>query len=107
MKIFAVRAIIFLVLFIGSFALQFYLSKREPKWPGRIIPILSFLFSLFVPLSYAVPQDGLSFGIIMQLLLATLLANIPTIIYAVIYLSCREKFRRRRQMDKMSIQDLD
>lgn len=105
--VFPIHTIIVLVLIIGSFVLQFFLSKREGKWPGRILPIISFLFSLTVPLNYSVPHDGVTAGIIAQLLIITLLVNIPTAIYLTIYFACREKFKRRRQMDKMNIQDLD
>lgn len=105
--VFPIHTIIVLVLIIGTFVLQFFLSKREGKWPGRILPIICFLLSLLVPLNFAAPQEGVTAGTIMQLLLITLLANIPTIIHLTIYFACREKFKRRRQMDKMNIQDLD
>lgn len=107
MALIPIHTIIMLVLIIGTFVLQFYLSKRESKWPGRIIPIICFLFSLIVPLNFTAPEEGVTFGTIVQIVLVTCLANIPTAIHLVIYSAVREKFKRRRQMDKMNIQDLD
>ncbi|MBQ1937688.1 MAG: hypothetical protein II364_01840 [Bacteroidales bacterium] len=46
-------------------------------------------------------------GFFVALILGWLLANIPTIVFTVIYLSCREKLRRSKQLNKMFIQDLD
>lgn len=93
--------LIFLVLIV---LLQVWLSKRESKWPGLALPIISFLISLTYPLNMAIPSAG---GFLASLLLGWLIANIPTIIFTVIYLSCREKHRRSKQLDKMFIQDLD
>ena len=36
---------------IGFVVLQVFLSKRESKWPGLILPLLSFLCSLVMALS--------------------------------------------------------
>ena len=84
--------------------LQVWLSKRESKWPGLTLPIISFLISFIYPLNMAIPSVG---GYLFALILGWLIANIPTIIFTVIYLSCREKLRRSKQLDKMFIQDLD
>ena len=103
---FPIHTIIILVLILGSFVLQFFLSKCEGKWPGRILPIISFLLSFIYPLNF-VALEGISPELIIQLLLIMVLANIPTYIYLAIYFVCREKIRRRQQMDRMNIQDLN
>lgn len=95
-----------LALFVGSVFLQIFLSQKENKWMGRILPILSFLLSLVVPLSLAAPLDGANGWFVVQILLTLLLENIPTIVYLVVYFACREKVRRKKQLDKMNIQDL-
>lgn len=38
--------------------------------------------------------------------LVWLLANIPTAVLLVIYFACREKKRRKKQIERMNIQDL-
>ena len=93
-----------LIFFVLIVLLQVWLSKREGKWPGRILPITSFLISFIYPLNMAIPSVG---GYFAALALGWLIANIPTIIFTVIYLSCRETLRRSKQLDKMFIQDLD
>ena len=49
--------LIFLVLIV---LLQVWLSKREGKWPGRILPITSFLISFIYPLNMAIPSVGIA-----------------------------------------------
>ena len=99
----AIVLIFTLALLVGVILLQIYLSKRESKWPGLVLPIISFLISFVYPLNMAIPSVG---GFIVALILGWLLANIPTIILLAIYFSCRGKQRRNKQLDKMNIQDL-
>ena len=93
-----------LALLVGVILLQIYLSKRESKWPGLVLPIISFLISFIFPLNMAIPFVG---GFIVVLILGWLIANIPTIILLAIYFACRGKQRRNKQLDKMNIQDLN
>ena len=95
------------VLFIaGMIVLQVFLSKRESKWPGLVLPSISLIFSFLYPLNMTVPLEGVSAGFVLQLLAVWLLANIPTIVFLGIYFGCREKQRRSKQLEKMNIQDL-
>ncbi len=87
--------------------LQIYLSKRERKWPGLVLPIMAFLFGLLYPLNMVAPSDGVTVGFVFQMLFVWLLGNIPTIILLAIYFGCRGKQKRNKQIDKMNIQDLD
>ena len=41
------------------------------------------------------------------MLTVALLYNIPTLILLAIYFACREKFRRKKEMDRMNAQDLE
>ncbi len=91
------KTLLFLALII---LLHIFLSTRQSKWPGLVLPIISFLFSLIYPLNMAAPAS------IIQILLVWLIANIPTFILLVIYYACRGKYRREKQMEKMNIQDL-
>ena len=99
--------IIFLAVVIGVIWLQIFLSKKDNKWLGLILPIVAFLVGLLYPLNMVAPSDGVTVGFIMQMLLVWLLGNIPTIVFLLIYISCRQKKNRNKQLDKMNIQDLD
>ena len=88
---------------IGLVVLQVFLSKRERKWPGLILPLLSFLYSLVMALSAVAYNGGIPWG---PILASLILGNIPTVILLAIYFACREKFRKRSELDKMNISDL-
>lgn len=95
-----------LVLLVGGIFLQIFLSKKNSKWFGLILPAITFLYSLLMVLGLAV-YDGMSGGEIFILIASTfLLNNIPTIVLLGIYFGCREKMKLRAELDKMSIQDL-
>ena len=88
---------------IGLVVLQVFLSKRESKWPGLILPLLSFLYSLVMALSAVAYNGGIPWG---PILASLILGNIPTVILLAIYAACREKFHKRSELDKMHINDL-
>ena len=90
--------------------LQYVLSKLESPWPGRVLPILSGLFTLVmtgvVLLNMAYVGGG-GIRMLLTAVLALLLLSIPTVLYIVIYRNTRRKYRTQKDMDKMSIQDLE
>ena len=88
---------------IGLVVLQVFLSKRESKWPGLILPLLSFLYSLLMACSAVAYNGGIPWG---PILASLVLGNIPTVILLAVYFACREKFRKRSELDKMNIKDL-
>lgn len=90
----------------GIVCLQIFLSKRESRWPGLVLPVLAFLFGLLYPLNMIAPDEGITVSFIIQMLIAWFIGNIPTIILLAIYYGCRGKQRRNKQLDKMNIQDL-
>lgn len=103
MRDFVVIAFIMVILL-----LQVYLSRAVSRWPGLVLPIITGLFSLIYPLSYAVSPTGqVTASFIGQLLLIILIANIPTAILLAIYFTGRKNPRIKKQMNKMNIQDLD
>ncbi len=102
----AIGIIFALALIVGAILLQIYLSKKEGKWPGLVLPILAFLYGLLYPLNMVAPTEGMSVGFFVQVLLVWLVGNIPTIVFLAIYFSCRGKQRRNKQLEKMNIQDL-
>lgn len=95
-----------LVLLVGGIFLQIFLSKKNSKWFGLILPAITFLYSLLMVLGLAV-YDGMDGREIFILIASTfLLSNIPTIVLLGIYFGCREKMKLRAELEKMSIQDL-
>lgn len=95
---------VLLAILVGLGFLQAYLSKGESKIPGLIILGIFFLLSFIWPLSMIEPNGDADY---LGMLFTLLLANIPTYIYIAIYFVCREKYRKKSQMDRMNIQDLD
>lgn len=94
------RNILFLLIFVvGGTLLQIFLSKRKNKWFGLILPFICLLFSLI-----AILGIGTS---IFQMVAASLLYNIPTVILLIIYFASRENIRKNSQLEKMNIQDLN
>ena len=99
-----VSLIILLVFLVGIVLLQIFLSRRESRWPGLILPLMTFLCSLLGPLNVA---DTGSVSRNVLLVAVTLLAgNIPTLVLLAIYWAAREKYRVRDQMEKMGKQDI-
>ena len=101
------RTLLFLLIIVGIILLQVFLSKRESKWPGLVLPIIAFLFGLLYPLNMVAPSEGATAGFILQMIFVWVLGNIPTIVFLAIYFGCRGKQRRNKQLDKMNIQDLN
>ena len=96
--------LIFLLVFVaGGVLLQIFLSRREGKWPGLILPILSFLYSLVMAFSAVAYNGGIPWG---PILASLILGNIPTVILLAIYAAYREKRRKCVELDKMQINDL-
>ncbi|MEL7570278.1 MAG: hypothetical protein AAGU14_06905 [Eubacteriaceae bacterium] len=94
---------------VGLTFLQIYLSKKESKIPGLILPSIFFILSVF----YSVPnfQNALNFsfspGAFFASLMILLIYNVPTIIYVLIYLHLRNKINKASEINKMNVQDLD
>ncbi len=86
-----VRLIIVIIFLATIVWLQFFLSKRESKWPGLVLPIITFLFSLIFPLNLmALPGSEIA-SLVFQILVIWLLGNVPTIFLMAIYFICRRK----------------
>ena len=92
-----------LVFVVGGILLQIFLSKRERKWPGLVLPLLSLLYSLLMACSAVAYSEKIIWG---PILTSLILGNIPTVILLAIYAACREKRRKRGGLDKMQIKDL-
>ncbi len=88
----------------GGILLQILLSRRESKWPGLVLPLLTFLTSLLNVL--AITDTGSVSQNVLLVLATLLIGNIPTLVLLAIYWAVREKRRVKAQMDKMNIDDL-
>ena len=95
--------ILMLVLLVGVPVLQVFLSRRENQWLGLLLPMLTFLYSLVMVCSVTAYEGGIPWG---PILASLILGNIPTAVLLVISFACREKFRRRSEVDKTRIEDL-
>ena len=99
--------LLLLVLLAGGVLLQIFLSRRRSRWPGLVLPGLTFLYSILMVLSVAaygmVGESGFPWG---PVLYSLILGNLPTLVLLAIYWAARERYRTRDQMDKMKIDDL-
>lgn len=94
-------------LLVVAVLLQIFLSKRKSWWPGLILPGISFAYALLMLLGVAVYTGMTTVQVLILVGSVFLLGNIPTVILLGIYFACRETRRRRDQLQKMSIQDLE
>ena len=95
---------ILLVLLLGTILLQIFLSKRESKWPGLVLPVITFLCSVLMVLNVTVMESVRA--AIAAAISALIAGNIPTLILLAIYFSCRGKARQKSEVEKMHISDL-
>ena len=96
-----------LILGVGGIFLQIFLAKKESKWLGLILPIISFLFSLAQVLTGVTRVEMQTAKIISSIISTLLITNIPTIVYLGIYFHIKEKMKTIAQLERMNIQDLD
>ncbi len=101
-----IRTVFIGVCLLAIIGLQVFLSRRESRWPGLILPACSFVVGTLFPFLMYIPEETAAGNAIFSLLSAWFLGNIPTIILLLIYFACRGKQRRNKQVDKMNIQDL-
>ena len=100
-----VTLLFLLAALVGGIFLQIFLSRRESRWPGLVLPLLTFLLSLLNVLNIA--DTGSVSENVLLVLVTVLIGNIPTLVLLAIYFACRGKFRRKREMDRMNAQDLE
>ena len=91
----------------GAILLQIFLSRRASRWPGLLLPGVTFFYSLVMLLSVAAynGNNGME-GVVAALLSVLVLGNIPTVMLLIIYALCRRGERTQRELNKMNAQDL-
>lgn len=102
-----IAVLIILLIGAGIVALQIFLSRRESRFWGWILPFLFFLYSLLVIFSLRQPDSSTMFSMVAMVVLSFIMANIPTLVFLLIYFACREKLHQKNQLEKMNIQDLN
>ena len=107
MRISTIVLLVVPAILAGGILLQVFLSKKESKWLGLILPFITFAYSLLT-LSQLAKTDGMTWWNVLGLIASTFfLSNIPTVILLAIYFGCREKRKREKALEKMHIQDLE
>ncbi|MCB6364704.1 hypothetical protein LI291_00650 [Intestinibacillus massiliensis] len=102
----AVVLIFWLAVLVGGVVLQIFLSRRESRWPGLVLPALTFLYSLLGLLGIlGYGMHTVQFAL--QAFVTMLMMNIPTLVLLAIYFACRSHKKKAAELDKMNIQDLD
>lgn len=101
---FITTTILLVAFLVGTILLQIFLSKRESKWPGLILPAITFLFSILMVLNVSAMEN--TRAVVMAILSVLIGGNIPTLILLAIYAACRSGQKKRAEMDKMKIEDL-
>ena len=97
--------LIFLLIFaVGGVLLQIYLSKRESRWPGLVLPGICMLYPILLVLNVA--AMGNIGSVVATVITSFVLGAVPTIILLVIYFACRSGRGRKSELDKMNISDL-
>ncbi len=97
-------AVIVLAAAAGIIWLQIFLSKRNSRWLGLILPVLSFILSWLPVLN--IMDTGNAWQNTLLVAVTLLLYNIPTVVFLVIYAVIRERRKHKAQLEKMSIHDL-
>jgi len=107
-------AIIFIIasipLFAGAIFLQIYLSKKENRWLGLILPIIyvvppAGLILLFVLRSLSARAGIVGSALILPFCLI-IVFTVPAIVLFIIYKTIRAPRKNKKEIDKMNIQDL-
>ena len=92
----ASKIIIFCLIIVGTVFLEIFLSKKENKWLGLILPIITFSFSVLIAffMLFSFIAGAPFWVVFMGVFLSFLFWNIPTIILYITYKACREKSKK-------------
>ena len=107
MRVTSLVMLVVLAIFAGGIFLQIFLSNKESKWFGLILPFITFAYSLLT-LSQIAKNDSMTWWNIVGSIASTLfISNIPTVILLAIYYGCRERTKRKKALEKMNILDVE
>lgn len=106
MKRVSISIIVLLILLVGSILLQIFLSKRDSRWPGLVLPGITLIYSLIVVFAMTAYVGEPIGAVILRVIGIFLLTNIPTLILLAIYFGLRHDKRKNKEINKMNIKDL-
>lgn len=102
----SVNIVVLALIGVGAIFLQIFLARRESAWPGLILPLLCLLYTVLLILG--ISGEGMSGWDIFAAAAGTfLIGNIPTAVYLLIYFLCRRERGRKKELEKMWVQDLE
>ena len=101
MKLAAVNSVITILILFVPLILQILICKYIKGRAGLILPGLSFIISIIYMLN--IVDDGNWW---MAVLTTMVIANIPTIIYYLIYRYYDNKEKQKDELNKMKIMDM-
>jgi uncharacterized membrane protein YoaK (UPF0700 family) len=97
------KSLILIIFLVGIIILQIFLSKRKNKWFGLILPMVNVIASMMAVYGMAFSHKKSVTEIILQFSVIFLSWNISTISLISIYFTCREKLKKKKEMDKINI----
>lgn len=83
-----------------------FLARRESIWPGLALPILAGLYAVVMALSYTAAPDTPWNQVLGGVLAVFLVSGIPAFLLLMVFFICRSGRRRKKQLEKMNVQDL-
>ena len=86
--------------------LEVFLARRESIWPGLALPVLAGLYAVVMALSYTAAPDTPWNQVLGGVLAVFLVSGIPAFLLLMVFFICRSGRRRKKQLEKMNVQDL-
>lgn len=104
---------VLLAVIVLALLLEWFLARRERRWPGLILPALALLWAAGISLlgygtaSSFLDRMGLGLWALVRLFLWS---SVPALALLAVYAACRwrrrRKLRRGRELDSMRVEDL-
>lgn len=97
---------VLLVFTVLGCVLEVFLARRESIWPGLALPILAGLYAVVMALGYTAAPDTPWNQVLGGVLAVFLVSGIPAFLLLMVFFICRSGRRRKKQLEKMNVQDL-
>lgn len=97
------NSLVLLGVIAGIGFLQVYLSRKESKYLGLILPGLNLIISIFAVLGLVIFAIKLDSNLIIGSLIVLGAYNVPTALLLVIYFICRHQNKNKSEINKINI----
>ncbi len=87
--------LLLVVVVVLLFVAQYFLSMRENRWMGLILPAVLVVYSIVLMLQVTIFSFDTIFEVFLQMFVVFLLANIPSFMLVVVYAACRCKVENK------------